>query len=202
MRKVNNKKAVRYNRWGYIFLIPFFLVYIVFSFIPLVTTVYNGFFENFRSGFTQVGPNFVGLANYVKLISSGDLPDYFLNTMIMWVLGFIPQITLSLAIAAWLSDPQMKLKGTGFFKVVIYLPNLIMAASFAMLFFTMFSDNGPINSILMEIGMISKPFKFMSTKWSIRSLVGFMNFLMWTGHTTILLLASILGVDAQLFEAA
>ena len=77
-----------------------------------------------------------------------------------------------------------------------------MAAAFAMLFFTLFSDGGPINNILMNLGIISQPFKFMSNTWSARTLVAFMNFLMWFGNTTILLLAGMLGIDTSLFEAA
>lgn len=201
-QKMNNKKAVSYNKWGYIFLIPFVVVYVIFQLIPLISTVYNSFFENYRSGLTQVGPNFIGLANYKALLSGGDLLVYFHNTMIMWVMGFVPQILLSLLLGAWFSDPQLRLKATGFFKTVIYLPNLIMASAFAMLFFTLFSEGGPINSILISLGIISTPFKFLSNMWSARTLVAFMNFLMWFGNTTILLMAGMMGIDTSLFEAA
>lgn len=200
--KTNNKKAVSYNRWGYIFLIPFVVVYVVFQLVPLFSTIYNSFFENYRSGLTQIGPNFVGLENYAKLLSGGEVWIYFKNTMIMWVMGFVPQIIVSLLLGAWFSDPQLRLKGTTFFKTIIYLPNLIMAAAFAMLFFTLFSDSGPINSILMSIGILDAPYKFLSHTWSTRTLVAFMNFLMWFGNTTILLLAGMLGIDTALFEAA
>lgn len=200
--KTNNKKAVSYNKWGYIFLIPFIVVYVIFQLIPLVSTIYNSFFENYRSGLTQIGPNFVGFKNYVSLLSNGDILVYFKNTMIMWVMGFVPQIIVSLLLGAWFSDPQLRLKGTTFFKTIIYLPNLIMAASFAMLFFTLFSDGGPINSILMNLGILDTPYKFLSHTWSSRTLIAFMNFLMWYGNTTILLLAGMLGIDTALFEAA
>ena len=201
-QNVNNKKAVKYNKWGLIFLIPFFVVYVVFQLIPLVTTIYNSFLEHYRSGLAFVGPNFVGLGNYGKLLSDGDLLVYFKNTMIMWIMGFVPQIIVSLILGAWFSDPSLRLRFQQFFKTVIYLPNLIMAAAFAMLFFTLFSDGGPINNILMNLGWISQPFKFMSNTWSARTLVAFMNFLMWFGNTTILLLAGMLGIDTSLFEAA
>ena len=202
MEQKNNKKAVSYNKWGYIFLIPFVVVYIVFQLIPLCSTIWNSFFENYRSGLTQVGPNFIGFDNYKALLSNGDLWVYFKNTMIMWVMGFVPQIIVSLLLGAWFSDPQLRLKFTNFFKTVIYLPNLIMAAAFAMLFFTLFAESGPINSILMNMGVISAPYKFFSHTWSTRSLVALMNFLMWFGNTTILLLAGMLGIDTSLFEAA
>ena len=202
MGKAKKGKVVSYNKWGYIFLIPFVVVYMVFQLIPLASTIYNSFFENYRSGLTQIGPNFVGLANFAKLFTSGDIWIYLKNTMIMWILGFVPQILVSLLLGAWFSDPSLRLRGQRFFKTVIYLPNLIMASAFAMLFFTLFADSGPINSILMRAGLLSSPFKFMSNIWSVRALVAFMNFLMWFGNTTILLMAGMMGIDTALFEAA
>ena len=117
MAKNNNHKAVSYNKWGYIFLIPFVVVYLIFQLVPLISTIYNSFFENYRSGLTQIGPNFVGLANYAKLFQDGDIWIYFKNTMIMWVMGFIPQILVSLLLAAWFSNPSLRLKGQRFFKI-------------------------------------------------------------------------------------
>ena len=200
--KKQTSKVVSYNKWGYIFLIPFILVYGVFQLIPMVSTIINSFFENYRSGLTQIGPTFVGLQNFITIFKNGDLMTYFSNTMIMWVMGFVPQILVSLLLGAWFSDPSLRLKGQRFFKTVIYLPNLIMASAFAMLFFTLFADGGPINDILIAIGLIDEPFRFMSHVWSVRGLVAAMNFLMWFGNTTILLMAGMMGIDASLFEAA
>ena len=202
MAKNNNHKAVSYNKWGYIFLIPFVVVYLIFQLIPLISTVYNSFFENYRSGLTQIGPNFVGFANYVKLFEGGEIWIYFKNTMIMWVMGFVPQILVSLLLAAWFSNPSLRLKGQRFFKTVIYLPNLIMASAFAMLFFTLFADGGPINAMLIQAGILKQAYSFFSHAWSARTLVAVLNFLMWFGNTTIILMAAIMGVDPCLFEAA
>ncbi len=204
MDKTRKKKShiMKHNRWGYIFLIPFVTVFVIFQLIPLVSTIYYSFFEYYRSGLKQIGPNFVGLNNFITLIKSGDLWVYFKNTMIMWVMGFVPQIIVSLLLAAWFTDPSLRLKGQRFFKTVIYLPNLIMASAFAMLFFTLFGDGGPINSILIQLGILSKPYSFMSHVGSVRGLVAAMNFLMWFGNTTILLMAGMMGIDQSLFEAA
>lgn len=199
-KKTNN--VVKYNKWGYIFLAPFVIVYVVFQLIPLVWTIWNSFYESYRMGLVQVGPNFVGLENYITLFTNGDLIMYAKNTIIMWLLGFVPQIIVSLLLGAWFSDTRLRLKFSGFFKTVIYLPNLIMASAFAMLFFTLFSDGGPINSILMQIGVIEEAYSFLSHTWSARGLVALMNFLMWFGNTTILLMAGMMGIDTSLFEAA
>ena len=202
MKKSSGGKAVRYNKWGYIFLIPFIVVFVIFQLVPLVNTIYNSFFENYMSGLTQIGPTFVGLDNYKALFSSGDVWVYFKNTMVLWIMCFIPQIFFSLLLGAWFSDVQLRLKGSRFFKTVIYLPNLIMASAFSMLFFTLFSDGGPINSLLMQIGFISEPYKFLSHAGSTRGLIALMNCLMWFGNTTILLMAGMMGIDTSLFEAA
>ena len=200
--KKKQSKVVQYNRWGYYFLIPFIVVYLLFQFVPLVTTIYNSFFENYRSGLKQIGPNFIAFGNYLKILSNADLWKYAGNTMIMWIIGFLPQIITSLLLGAWFTDPSLRLRGQRFFKTVIYLPNLSMASAFAMLFFTLFSDSGPVNSILMQLGIISKPFTFLSNTTAARSLVGAMNYIMWFGNTTILLMAGMMGIDTALFEAA
>ena len=205
MKKSGGKsKVVRYNKWGYIFLIPFVLVYVTFQLVPLFSTIFNSFFENYRVGLQQVGPNWVGLANYVKIFSDVSLIKYTANTIIMWLIGFIPQILVSLLLGQWFSDIRLKLKGSRFFKTAIYLPNLIMASAFSMLFFALFSDVGPINAILIKLGIATQenPVRFFSSIWATRGLVGFMNFLMWFGNSTIILMAGIMGIDPSLFEAA
>lgn len=200
--RTHKKKVSGYNKWGYIFLIPFTVVFILFQLIPLANTIYNSFFENYMSGLTQIGPRFVGLGNYIKLFESGDIWIYTRNTLVLWIMCFLPQIFLSLLLGAWFSDTRLRLKGSRFFKTVIYLPNLIMASAFAMLFFTLFSDNGPINSLLMQLNIIDTPYKFLSNTASARGLIAFMNCLMWFGNTTILLMAGMMGIDTNLFEAA
>lgn len=156
------KSGVDYSRWGYIFLAPFFITFALFSLYPLATTVYYSFFEYYRSGLKVIGPNFVGLKNYAAMLT--ELPQFFGNTIIMWIMGFIPQIVIALLLAAWMTDLRLRLKFQGFFKTVIYMPNLIMASAFAMLFFTLFSDSatGPVNSILLTLGVIKEPIRWLT----------------------------------------
>ena len=194
-------RSVSYAKWGYVFIAPFFIVFALFQLYPLVSTIYYSFFEYFfkQGGLIQVGPKFVGWTNYLYVFSK-DLPRYFGNTIIMWLMGFIPQIVFSLLLAAWFTDNRLKLKCQGFFKTVIYMPNLIMASAFAMLFFALFADQGPVNNMIQALG--GEPIRFLSNIWGTRSLVALMNFLMWFGNTTIILMAAIMGVDPGLYEAA
>ncbi|WP_300754138.1 carbohydrate ABC transporter permease [uncultured Oscillibacter sp.] len=201
------RKGVSYAKWGYIFIAPFFIVYAVFHLAPQVLTVYNSFFENYREGLTQVGPNFVGLKNYATLFtpdSSGsvDILKYAGNTVALWVGGAVPQILTALLLAIFFTSCRLRIKGQAFFKAVIYLPNLIMASAFSMLFYTLFSNVGPVNQLLMQLGWSDHVIDFFAVKFTVRGLICLMNFLMWFGNTTILLMAGIMGIDQSLFEAS
>lgn len=197
-------KSVSYAKWGYIFILPFFLVYAVFSFYPMITTFYYSFFENYNQGLTTIGPNFVGLANYARLFRPNEgvfeVIEYTKNTMIMWILGAVPQFVFSLLLAVIFTSARLKIKGQRFFKTVIYMPNLIMAAAYSMLFYVMFSEIGPVG--MMCKTLISPDFSVFQDVGASRGVIAFINFLMWFGNTTIMLMAGIMGIDQSLFEAA
>ncbi len=204
MNKRKTIKSISYAKWGYIFILPFFLVYAVFSFYPMVTTFYYSFFENYNVGLQTIGPNFVGFDNYVSLFKpnegSFELLEYTENTMIMWIMGAVPQFIFSLLLAVIFTSARLKIKGQRFFKTVIYMPNLIMAAAYSMLFYVMFSEVGPVGMLFKTL--ISEDFAVFQSVGASRGVIAFINFLMWFGNTTIMLMAGIMGIDQSLFEAA
>ncbi len=204
-------KSVSYAKWGYIFILPFFVVYVIFSLYPLLMTIFYSFFEYYKVGGTVdtwSPKTFIGLENY-KTIIHGHILKYFKNTFIIWLVGFIPQIIFSLLFASWFTDIRLKLKATGFFKVIMYMPNLIMASAMSLLFFQLFADRGPVNDLLAWLTHNTdyssggqSVYRFFASVWGVRGIAGFANFLMWYGNTTILLMAAIMGVDPSLYEAA
>jgi multiple sugar transport system permease protein len=200
-------KSISYARWGYIFIIPFFIVYAIFTLYPQILTVYNSFFEYYRDGLTVVGPRFVGLQNYKTLFepgAAGYVPifKYLGNTVWLWLLGAVPQFVIAMMLALFFTSTRLNIKGQQFFKSVIYMPNLIMASCFAMLFFSLFSQVGPVNQFLVSSGAISTPINFLGMQVTVQTLIALMNFLMWFGNTTILLMAGIQGIDEPMFESA
>ena len=201
------RKGVSYAKWGYLFIAPFFITYAIFTLVPQMLTIYNSFFENYRSDLRQVGPNFVGLENYVKLFtpdSNGtiDILKYAGNTLVLWVGGAVPQVVVALLLAIFFTSYRLNLRGQQFFKTVIYMPNLIMASAFSMLFYTLFSPVGPVSALLTDMGIIDATFDFFAQKVTVRGMIMLMNFLLWFGNTTILLMAGIMGIDQNMFDAA
>ena len=210
MAKENGKKhrkSVSYAKWAYIFITPFFISYILFTLIPQFLTVYNSFFENYRNGLEQIGPTFVGLRNYIQLLTPDkngtiDFVRYLGNSLSMWIVGAIPQFLIALLLAVLFTSARLNLKGQGLAKTIIYMPNLIMASAFSMLVFSLFSNVGPVNKFLIDAGFLKEYYNFFATKISVRTIIATMNFIMWFGNTTIVLMAGIMGIDQSLFESA
>ena len=201
------KRSISYAKWGLIFITPFILVYLIFTLTPQLLTLYNSFFENYRDGLRQIGPKFVGLKNFIKLFTPNKngsvlVFKYAWNTILLWILGAVPQFIIALLLAVLFTSNRLNVKPQGLYKTVIYMPNLIMASAFSMLFFALFSRVGPVNQILQQLGWIDESIDFLSMKITVRSLIAFMNFLMWFGNTTIVLMAGIMGIDQCLFESA
>ncbi|MFA5676118.1 MAG: sugar ABC transporter permease [Christensenellales bacterium] len=138
----------------------------------------------------------------MDIIANGELFKYAENTMIIWIIGYIPQILVAMLLAVWFTSYRLKLKFQTFFKTVAYMPNLIMASAFAMLFFMLFGNGGPVNMMLQELGITDEAILFFDTTVTTRGIIAFMNFIMWFGNTMILLMAGIMGIDQGLFESA
>ena len=225
-------KSISYAKYGYLFILPFFLVYFFFQLWPLINT----FILSFKD-FT--GENSVGLANYKALFKGvGTEPmnfsdgstfkiadrtarvvhenflSAFKNTVILWIGNCIPQIALSLSLAVWFTDAQLKIPGKGFFKIVMYLPNIITAASVAVLFLQLCGEAenvpGSLNLLLNKMGIVSQDaasgkyetIKFITGEWQSRGVVMFIQTWMWFGNTMIMLMSGIQGINPSLFEAA
>lgn len=199
-------RTIDYSRYGYLFILPFFVVYAIFSLYPLLSTFYYSLFE-YTTRNLQVTMNFTGLKNYLNIlgITEGERAyfiKYLGNTLRIWVFNFVPQILLSLLLAWWLTDNRIRLKGKGLFKILVYMPNIITAASISMLFYALLSQFGPIMNTLRSWGWISQDANIMNSMWGTSLSISFILFWMWYGNTTLLLISGMLSIDASLYEAA
>lgn len=204
-------KSVSYAKYGYMFIAPFFLAYAIFMIYPLINT----FILSLKGNGDEIS-NFVGLQNYQFLLfgeegkysAGAAIHESFINslfnTVILWLGNFVVQIILSLLLAVWFSDVRIKTPGTGFFKVVMYLPNIITAVSVAAMFLMLFGNSkyGAINSLLINAGWIQEAFPFVNDIWASRILVMLIQSWMWFGNTMLLLMSGIYGIDPSIYEAA
>ena len=197
----------------------FFLVYFFFQLWPLINTFIVSFHGNGKTV-----EDWVGLQNYKDVLFGGEgrrvrvIHESFFrclkNTVILWVGNFIPQLALSLSLAVWFTEAQLKIPGKGFFKVVMYLPNIITAASVAVLFLQLMGQSetnpGAINFLLYKMGIVKRDsasllyhtVPFIEGVWQSRIVIMFIQTWMWFGNTMIMLMSGIQGINPSLFEAA
>ncbi|MBP5445658.1 MAG: sugar ABC transporter permease [Acholeplasmatales bacterium] len=198
--RIKKRKTLSYAKWGYIFILPFFIIYAIFQLYPLITTFVYAFQDvNSQGIIVNNGWNNFDNFRYLFVQTHNEWLKTFGRTMIMQFMGFIPQLIVSLVLAVWFTDSRLKLKGATFFKAIIYMPNLIMATAMASMFQSMFNQGGPFYTWYANGhgGMT-----IFDSIWDIKWLVGFINFTMWFGNTTILLMAGVMGIDDSIFEAA
>ena len=205
-QKAKKKSTINYDRYGYIFIAPFFIVFLIFQLYPI--------FFTFRTSMTDaVGWNkilnnsIIGFQNYKTLFTANEVSRLFWqsfgNTIIMWLFNFVPQIAMALILASWFTDQHLHLHCQGAFKVLIYMPNIITAATIAMLFFSLFSyPIGPVNTLMQNLGIVNMPFEYFRSVVASRGLISFIQWWMWYGNTMIIMIAGISGINPSLFEAA
>jgi cellobiose transport system permease protein len=197
------RKVVSYAKYGYIFSIPFVVAFAVFSAWPLIYSVIISFTDMRGLGKTAIHLLADPFGNFKTVIANPSFQKSLYTTALIWIMNFVPQIVLAFILAAWFTNKRLKLKGQGAFKVLIYMPNIITAASIAILFNVLFGyPKGPVNDILQSLGIYSAPKNFSLMKWNARSVVAFIQFWMWYGNTMIVLIAGILSINPSLFESA
>ncbi|MCM3005961.1 carbohydrate ABC transporter permease [Priestia koreensis] len=187
------------NRYGYLFIAPFWIVFLIFSIYPVALTFYYSFTNYTGSGTAEI----VGLANYKRLITDHYFIDAFFNTWKIWGVNFVLQMGLALLLAMIFSDMRMKLRGLAFFRSIFYLPNLITISSVALLFGILLDwQHGSLNMMLMKIGLISEPINWLNEPASAQISVSLILTWMWFGHSFIVVMAGVSGISKDYYEAA
>ena len=190
---------VQKNKYGYLFIAPFIIGFLLFGLYPVYNTIALSFTNT-----SMMKPNadFVGLLNFQRLLSDRTFLTAIKNTWSLWVMNFIPQLGIALLLAVWFTNTRLKIKGGGFWRMLFYLPNLMMPASIAALFFSLFSFYGPVNQILVRNGFLPEAINFIESPAVMRGLVVFIQWWMWFGQTTIILMAAMTSISVSIYEAA
>jgi len=197
------RKTVSYAKYGYLFSLPFVIAFLLFMLYPICYTAFIGF-TNLEGIFTTEATILENpWENFQKILVNNSFRTAIKNTFSIWTANFIPQMGLALVLAAWFTNDRMKIRGKGFFKVVFYMPNIITAATVAILFGSLFGyPKGPVNDLLMQWGLLEKAHDFGMDKFACQAIVAFIQFWQWYGYTMIVLISGILGISPDIFEAA
>lgn len=201
---LEKKKTFSYAKYGYLFSLPFVIAYLIFHLYPTIYTAILGFTD--CKGLGNTNWHFLKddiWKNFRTILNNATFKTSLKNTVMIWIMNFIPQIVLALLLTAWFTSKRNVIKGQGFFKVVFYMPNIITAATVAILFNVLFGyPKGPVNDILVSLGLRSESYYFTNNATASRWIIAFIQFWMWYGYTMIILISGVLGINPEIYEAA
>ena len=197
------KKMKNYNNAGYFFVLPFVIVFLIFSIYPVFRTLYLSF-TNFK-GFGTPEP--VGLQNYARVLTDKFFWRALWNTVRIWGVNIVLQLGLAFLLTIVFSDIKYKIRGLGIFRAIYFLPNLIAATSVSFLFKTLLdwrygTFNQVLNAIYQFFGVSKEPIDWLGSGNYAGYVIAVISAWMWFGNSFIMLMAGVQGISKDYFEAA
>ncbi|NLK21689.1 MAG: sugar ABC transporter permease [Epulopiscium sp.] len=197
MRSNKSSTISRRKYYGIMFILPFFILLSIFIIYPIGYSVFLSFHKWDGS---IVAPEFIGMKNYIFLFKDKLFIKSIINTWVIWGISFIPQLVLSLGLAAILSNTNIK--GKGFFRWIYFLPVLVTMASVGnLVFFIMDWKTGILNQMLMSIGIIQEQIQWLEKITIARLTISITLCWMWFGYTMVIFMAGIKAIPIEYYEA-
>ena len=197
------KKMRDYNKMGYLFVLPFVVVFLIFSVYPVLRTLYLSF-TNYR-GFGEAA--WTGFSNYIRVFQDKFFWKALWNTVRIWIVNIVLQLGLAFLLTIVFSDIKYKIKGLGIFRAIYFLPNLIAATSVSFMFKTLLdwrygSFNQIISAVYKLFGATYNPVNWLGTSATAGTTIAVIHAWMWFGNSFIMLMAGVQGISKDYFEAA
>lgn len=189
------KKKLNY---GLLFITPFMAGLLVFRAIPFLYTLMLSFTNwNLITGEKE----FIGGANYRRLINDKTFLISMGNTVKLWVMNIFPRLGVALLCAVIFA--QSKIRGKNLFKMIFYFPNLINSATVAVLASLIMGwQSGYLNRFLIQGGWIREPVYWLGQPSTAQGIVAIVLWWMWFGYSAIMFTTGILNVPMEYMEAA
>ncbi|MBZ3640682.1 sugar ABC transporter permease [Enterococcus casseliflavus] len=199
MQRIKQPKK-KHSKAAYIFLLPYSLLFLSFIILPVIIAISLSF-TNFN---TIERPNLVGFMNYINLLTQDDvfmqkvLPNTIIYSLIVgpggYVLGFL---------LAWILAQLPKVPRT-IFSLIFYLPSMTGGVAMTVVWRILFSgnQNGYINGLLMNLGLINNPVVWTLDERFILPIMIMIGLWGSMGVGFLAMMAGVLGGDKEIYEAA
>ena len=187
---------MRGRRIGYVYVLPFFLVFAAFSIYPWLDTAWVSLHDVRLSTYDQ--QTWVGLDNYRDIFTNPFFWNAFRNTVTIGVISTVPQLCMALGIAHLLN---YRLRGRTFFRVAILIPYATSLAAATVIFLELFDTKlGLVNWFLHVVHLPAVDWQ--GSKWPAQIAVSTIVTWRWTGYNALIYLAGMQSIDSTLYEAA
>ncbi len=192
-----NKKGMslekKHNVTGWIFLIPATALICWMSFYPMI----KAFIMSMQTGI-GINLTFGGAANYLRILKDPTFKQCLFNTFFYLIIQVPVMLVLALALASMLNNKHLRFKGL--FRTAIFLPCATSLVSYAMIFRSMFANDGFINTVLRGFGM--NPIMWFANAWTARAVIIIALIWRWTGYNMVFYLSGLQNIEYSVYEAA
>jgi multiple sugar transport system permease protein len=189
--------ATRTHAWfaPWLLCLPAIVFLLAFNLWPSI----NGVMLAFTNVKPLSGGEFVGLANFGRMLSDDQLTTALLNSIVYMLVcvPFLLLVPLGLALLV-----EKKIPGIAFFRTAFYTPVVASAVVVALIWNWMLDDRGVVNGIAKSLGFITESIPFLTDRWLI--LFSAISLTIWKGlgYYMIIYLSALGGVPRELHEAA
>lgn len=193
MNKSSVSKKQNIVGWG--FLTPAVLLLVLMNFVPL----FQAFLMSLQSGKGN-DLAWAGFKNYVRMFRDTQFLGAIRVTFLYMIVTVPIMIALGIIIAVLLNDPDLKLKG--FYRTCIFLPAAVSLVASAVIFRSLFANDGFVNTVLIHLGILDTGYNFLGHPTSAKIILMLMRIWRWVGYQMIFFLAGLQNIDSSLYEAA
>ncbi len=188
------------DKAAYLFTLPYIILFLAFIVIPIVLAIILSF-----TTFDMVSfPTFTGFNNYIYLLTSDEefmkyiLPNTIKFAVIVGPGGYILSFVMAWALA------QLPHKLRTVLAIILYSPSLTAGVTMTVVWRVFFAgdESGYLNYILLELGMIIEPIAFLQSPQYLFTIMLVVALWGSMGIGFLAMLAGILNVDQELYEAA
>lgn len=178
----------------YIAVSPYFFFFTVFGAMPILFTMVLAFTD--WSGLGEI--HFVGLTNFKYLVSDPLFYKSLANTLILWVMGTVPTLTIATILALMLNSV---IRFSTTYRVIYLIPNITSMVAMGILFSSIFSSQfGLANAFVRTLGMSNIP--WLQSEWGIKIAISALTTWAFVGYNALLILAGLQAIDKTQYEQA
>ena len=182
---------------GWAFLTPATLMIAVMSFYPMI----RAFIISLQTG-TGANMRFAEpiFSNYMRILKDKVFQQSIGNTFLYLVIQVPIMLLLAILLAQLLNNQQLKFKGL--FRTCVFLPCATSLVSYALIFRSLFAQEGLINSILVKLHILESGYNFLGNATSAKIVIIIALVWRWTGYNMVLYLSGLQNIEYSVYEAA
>jgi raffinose/stachyose/melibiose transport system permease protein len=182
---------------GYLYLLPALAVFTAFVLVPIARAGWYSLYD--WDGVTPA--TWVGIDNYVEVVSDEDLRRAFLHALVMLFFYAALPVAIGLLLAGLIA--RARVRGLTLFRTVLFLPYVIAMVVVAVMWRMIYDpESGALNELLRAIGLGSLAQSWLGDFNLALPAVGFVGTWVWFGLAMVLLTAGVQKIPQSLYDAA